>query len=226
MREAMHGFVLGIAGSSGSGKTTLITAILPLLKAHGLRVNVIKHSHHELDLEPPHKDSARFREAGAAEVMVASRHRFAIMHELRGAPEPTLAEQLARLAPADLTLVEGWRSEAIARIEVYRPALGKPPVHPNDPSFIAVASDVPLDIPLPWLPLHEPQRVARFILDCADRHRTAMLMADSGATAPRPMTGSHKPSSFFMAVADAPHSGVRAGDASRALNSLNVESSI
>src|SRR5690554_7816348 len=93
--------IFGIAGRSGSGKTTLIEAMLPLLQAMGLRVNVIKHSHHDLQLEPPHKDSARFRQAGAQEVMVASPYRYAIVHELRGRPEPPLAEQIARLSPAE-----------------------------------------------------------------------------------------------------------------------------
>ncbi|MFY3548360.1 molybdopterin-guanine dinucleotide biosynthesis protein B [Achromobacter insolitus] len=155
--------VFGIAGRSGSGKTTLIEAMLPLLAARGLRVSVIKHSHHDFQMEPPGKDSARFRQAGAQEVMVASPFRYAIVHELRGAPEPTLQEQLARLAPADLVLVEGFKHAAIPRIEVYRPALGKPPLHEDDGSFLAVATDTPLQTALPCLPVNEPARVADFI---------------------------------------------------------------
>ncbi|WP_373824800.1 molybdopterin-guanine dinucleotide biosynthesis protein B, partial [Achromobacter insuavis] len=104
--------VFGIAGRSGSGKTTLIEAMLPLLGARGLKVSVIKHSHHDFEMEPPGKDSARFRQAGAQEVMVASPFRYAIVHELRGAPEPSLAEQVARLAPADVVLVEGFKQAA------------------------------------------------------------------------------------------------------------------
>src|SRR5690554_7726378 len=119
--------IFGIAGRSGSGKTTLIEAMLPLLQARGLTVNVIKHSHHDLQLEPPHKDSARFRQAGAQEVMVASPYRYAIVHELRERCEPKLTEQLARLSPADLVLVEVFEHEAIPRLEVYRPANGTPP---------------------------------------------------------------------------------------------------
>ncbi|WP_207226435.1 molybdopterin-guanine dinucleotide biosynthesis protein B [Corticibacter populi] len=160
--------VFGLAGRSGSGKTTLIEAMLPILLARGLRVNVIKHSHHDIPLEPPGKDSARFRAAGAQEVMVASPYRFAIAHELRDRPEPSLAEQLARLAPADLTLVEGFKQEAIPRIEVFRPALGQPPLHAQ-PDFdcVAVASDGPR-LPgapqsLAWLPLNEVAAVADFI---------------------------------------------------------------
>ncbi len=155
--------VFGIAGRSGSGKTTLIEALLPLLGARGLRVNVIKHSHHDFQMEPPGKDSARFRTAGAQEVMIASPYRYAIVHELRDAPEPSLEAQLARLSPADLVLVEGFKQAAIPRIEVYRPALGKPPLHTEDPGFLAVVTDAPQGIALPCLPLNEPARVADFL---------------------------------------------------------------
>ncbi|AVJ28383.1 molybdopterin-guanine dinucleotide biosynthesis protein B [Achromobacter spanius] len=155
--------VFGIAGRSGSGKTTLIEAMLPLLGARGLRVSVIKHSHHDFEMEPPGKDSARFRTAGAQEVMIASPFRYAIVHELRDAPEPTLEAQLARLSPADLVLVEGFKQAAIPRIEVYRPAHGKPPLHTEDPTFLAVVTDAPLDIALPCLPLNEPAQVADFL---------------------------------------------------------------
>ena len=159
--------VFGIAGRSGSGKTTLIEAMLPLLRARGLAVSVIKHSHHDFEMEPPGKDSARFRQAGAHEVMVASPYRYAIVHELRGGPEPTLAQQLERLAPADLVLVEGFKQAAIPRIEVYRPALGKPALHAEDAGFLAVVTDSALemtpDATLPCLPLNEPDAVAAFI---------------------------------------------------------------
>jgi len=155
--------VFGIAGRSGSGKTTLIESMLPLLAARGLRVNVIKHSHHDFQMEPPGKDSARFRRAGAQEVMVSSPFRYAIVHELREAPEPPLDEQLARLSPADLVLVEGFKQAPIPRIEVYRPAAGKPPLHAEDCNLLAVATDAPLDIGLPCLPLNEPEKVVAFI---------------------------------------------------------------
>ncbi|MCY1511111.1 Molybdopterin-guanine dinucleotide biosynthesis adapter protein [compost metagenome] len=160
--------VFGIAGHSGSGKTTLIEAMLPLLAARGLRVNVIKHSHHDFQMEPPGKDSARFRLAGAQEVMVASPFRYAIIHELREAPEPSLDEQLARLSPADLVLVEGFKRAAIPRIEVYRPVTGKPSLHAEDGSFLAVATDAPLETGLPCLPLNEPAQVAAFICRSLD----------------------------------------------------------
>ncbi|SOY67984.1 molybdopterin-guanine dinucleotide biosynthesis protein B [Cupriavidus taiwanensis] len=171
----MNPFIFGIAGTSGSGKTTLITALLPWFRAQGLRVNVIKHSHHPLELEPPGKDSARFRAAGAAEVMVASPYRYAIVRELAGEDEPTLAEQVARLRPADITLVEGFRQEDIARLEVYRPAHGRAPYYPCDPSIVAVATDARLDTLLPCLPLDDIAQVGRFILAMRGRnHRDAL----------------------------------------------------
>jgi molybdopterin-guanine dinucleotide biosynthesis protein B len=160
--------VIGIVGWSGSGKTTLLEYLLPRLAAQGLRVNVIKHSHHDLMLEPPHKDSARVRAAGAAEVLLASPFRFALMHELRGAPEPTLAEHVARLAPADLTLVEGYKWEAIPKIEVYRPILGQPMLYATDPHVVAVASEAPPTASLPhqlaWLDLNQPEQVLGWLL--------------------------------------------------------------
>lgn len=155
--------VFGITGRSGSGKTTLIEAVLPLLRAQGLRVNVIKHSHHVLALEPPGKDSARVRAAGASEVMVASPYHYAIVHTLQNLPEPTLDELLARMSPADITLVEGFRRESIPRIEVHRPALGKPPMYSGDDSILAVVSDQPLQLDRPCLFLDRPQGVADFI---------------------------------------------------------------
>lgn len=155
--------VFGLVGRSGSGKTTLIETLLPLLVAQGLRVNVIKHSHHNVVLEPSGKDSARFRAAGAAEVMLASPYRYAIFHELRDAPEPTLGEQLARLAPAELTLVEGFKHAALPRLEVFRPALGLPPLYAEDASLLAVASDARLACPLPQLDLNDAAAVAAFI---------------------------------------------------------------
>ena len=137
------GPVLAVVGWSGSGKTTLLEYLVGGLAQRGLRVNIVKHSHHDIVLEPPQKDSARLRMAGAAEVMIASPYRYAIMRELRGEAEPGLQEQLARLAPADLTLVEGYKWEALPKLEVFRPSLGRPPLYPDDPLVLAVASDAP-----------------------------------------------------------------------------------
>lgn len=156
--------VWGIVGFSGSGKTTLIEKLLAEFARLGLRVNVIKHSHHDLELEPPKKDSARFRTAGAAEVLVCSPYRFALVHELRGEPEPTLAEQLARLAPADLTLVEGFKHEPIPKIEVWRRETGKPLLQAEDAHIKAVACDTDLCITVPQLDLNDPAAVVSFML--------------------------------------------------------------
>eukprot|EP01030_Chromulinospumella_sphaerica_P027707 gene27707-27990_t len=124
--------VLVVTGTSGSGKTTLLEFLIASLAAEGVRINMIKHSHHDIELEPPRKDSARLRMAGAAEVMVASPYRVSIVQELRGAPEPTLEQQLARMSPADLTLLEGFKSDPIPKLEVYRPEVGKPPLYPQE----------------------------------------------------------------------------------------------
>jgi molybdopterin-guanine dinucleotide biosynthesis protein B len=160
--------VLGVIGTSGSGKTTLLEWLIAQLAAGGLKVNVIKHSHHDLELEPPRKDSARLRMAGAAEVMVASPFRFAIVHELRGAPEPSLEQQLDRLSPADLTLLEGFKAYPIDKLEVYRVESGRDPLYPQDPHVIAVASDqaAPADLPTGtvWLDLNAPEQVLAWLL--------------------------------------------------------------
>ena len=157
--------IFGLAGWSGSGKTTLLTAIIPELVARGLKVSTIKHAHHEFDIDRPGKDSWRHREAGASEVMVASSRRWALMHELRGADEPTLEELAARMSPADLLLVEGWKRHAHPKIEVHRPSLAKPLLFPDDPHVVAIAADEPLAAPIPLLPLGDPPAVARFIAD-------------------------------------------------------------
>lgn len=160
--------ILGIVGWSGSGKTTLIEALLPLLSKSGLRVNVIKHSHHDVMLEPPHKDSARLRAAGASEVLLSTPYRYALMRELRGDPEPTLEQLLARLTPTDLTLVEGYKWTPIAKLEVFRPSLGKAALYPEDESIVAVVSDVPVPSHLPrkvtWLNLGQPHQVVEWLL--------------------------------------------------------------
>ncbi|MFC0135189.1 molybdopterin-guanine dinucleotide biosynthesis protein B [Massilia eurypsychrophila] len=159
--------ILGVVGWSGSGKTTLLEYLIAQLAARGLRVNVIKHSHHDVLLEPPRKDSARLRLAGAAEVMLASPFRLSVVRELRGAAEPTLAELVTRLAPADLTLVEGYKWEAIDKLEVYRPALGKPALFMDDANVVAVASDAPRPAAAPaqlcWLDLNRPDQVLEWL---------------------------------------------------------------
>jgi len=155
--------VLGIAGFSGSGKTTLIEKVVPLLVQAGLRVSLVKHAHHEFDVDHPGKDSSRHRRAGCAEVLVSSSTRWALMHELRGAPEPPLAEQLRHLSPCDLVLVEGWKSDPIPRIEVHRAGGDRPLLYPGDPHVLAVATDEPLATTLPQFHLDDAAGVAGFI---------------------------------------------------------------
>ncbi|MDR5754114.1 MULTISPECIES: molybdopterin-guanine dinucleotide biosynthesis protein B [unclassified Caballeronia] len=157
--------LFGISGRSGQGKTTLIEALLPWLRARGLVVNVIKHSHHSIELEPAHKDSARFRHAGAGEVLIASPYRYAIVRELRDEPEPSLDELAARLAPADLTIVEGYTRESLPRLEVVRAELATEPLYKTDAAILAIASDEPgaLATTLPVLPLNDIDRIGEFI---------------------------------------------------------------
>lgn len=157
--------VFGLAGWSGSGKTTLIRKLLPELIGRGLTVSTMKHAHHSFDIDRPGKDSYEHRAAGATEVMVASANRWALMHEHRGAPEPSAAELMRYMTPVDLLLIEGFKREAHEKLEVYRQANGKPPLHPEDPRIVAVASDVPLPgIDLPVLPLDDVPAIADFIL--------------------------------------------------------------
>lgn len=156
--------VFGFAGWSGSGKTTLIEQLIPRFNAQGLIVSLVKHAHHEFDLDQPGKDSFRHREAGCSEVLVTSAARWALQHELRGRPELTLEETLQRLSPCDLALVEGFKASPIAKLEVYRESVGKPLLYPWDPKIVAVATDGPLVSALPVLPLGDPDVVATFIL--------------------------------------------------------------
>lgn len=158
--------LVGIAGWSGSGKTTLLARLIPLMIGRGLVVSTIKHAHHDFDIDQPGKDSWVHRQAGAHEVLVASDRRFAMMHELRGEPEPQLPDLIARLAPADIVFVEGFKRERYPKIEVHRPGLAKPLLQPDDPAIVAVASPTPiLGLPVPCLPLDEPARIADFLMD-------------------------------------------------------------
>ena len=156
--------VFGFAGWSGSGKTTLIEQLIPRFVAHGLRVSLIKHAHHGFDIDKPGKDSYRHREAGATEVLITSAQRWVLMHELRDAPEPTLAEQLDRMSACDLVLVEGFKRADIPKLEVHRPAVGKPLLHPDDPNIVAVASDAPVRTSLPVLDLNDYDAIASFVV--------------------------------------------------------------
>lgn len=157
--------IFGVVGWSGSGKTTLLVSLLPELIGRGFRVSTMKHIHHSVDLDLPGKDSFRHREAGATEVVLLSSSRWTLMHELRGSPEPTLEEMIPRLAPVDLLLVEGFKKLRHDKLEVWRPAVGKPPLFPKDTHIVAVASDAPLPgAPLPRFALDNMPAIADFVL--------------------------------------------------------------
>ena len=156
--------ILGIAGYSGSGKTNLLEKVIPILRRRGLRISVIKHAHHNFDIDRPGKDSFRHREAGAQEVLIVSGHRWALRHELRDEPEPRLEELAARLSPCDLLLVEGYKFSDIPKLEIHRTATGHPLLHPSDAHIIAVVTDSKADFPLPRLDIDAPQQVADHIL--------------------------------------------------------------
>lgn len=161
--------VLGFAAYSGTGKTTLLTQLIPMLKQNGLRVALIKHSHHNFEIDKPGKDSYRLRKAGATPVMLVSRHRRAVITELEHVEDPHLDEQLQYIdqSALDLILVEGFKSDRFPKIEIHRPVLNKPLLYPNDDSILAVASDVPLPIPekMTLLDLNNPELIADYILN-------------------------------------------------------------
>ncbi len=161
--------VIGLAGWSGSGKTTLLSRVIPLLAADGLRVSTIKHAHHKFDVDKPGKDSYVHREAGAVEVLVSSHNRWALMHELRGAPEPTLFELLAHMSPVDLVIVEGYKTDRHPKIEVHRAANEKDFLFPADEAVIGIATDAKPRTSLPVVHLDDIAGVAALIRDKAVR---------------------------------------------------------
>ena len=156
--------VFGFAGYSGAGKTTLIENLIPRFVLEGLTVSLIKHAHHGFDIDKPGKDSYRHREAGCSEVLLTSDQRWVLMHELRGRREPALEDQLAILSPCDLALVEGYKASAIPKLEVHRPAHGRPLMFPANPHVVALASDVPIETSLPLFDLNDYDRIAGFVM--------------------------------------------------------------
>ena len=161
--------VLGIAGWSGSGKTTLITKLIPLLAGRGVRVATLKHAHHAFDVDQPGKDSYEHRKAGACEVIVSSARRWVQMHEVGDGREATLAQLLARLSPCDLVLVEGFKTARHPKMEVFRHAVGKTPLHPEDSRIIAIASDQ--DFPgagIPRVDINDIEGIAEMVLARAE----------------------------------------------------------
>ena len=160
--------LIGLAGFSGSGKTTLLVKLLPILIARGRSVSTLKHAHHAFDVDQPGKDSYRHRLAGAHEVLISSQRRWALLHELRTAAEPTLAELVPHLSSVDLVIVEGFKAESHAKLEVHREAVGKPLLYPNDSHIVALASDRrPQSLHLPFADLNDVEAVAELVDELA-----------------------------------------------------------
>jgi len=158
--------IFGLVGWSGSGKTTLVAKLVPELIGRGYTVSTMKHTHHNFDIDKPGKDSFEHRTAGATEVLLTGSSRWALLHENRGAPEPSINDLLARMEDVDLVLIEGFKSHGHQKMEVHRPEVGKPMLAPDDPSVVAVASDTDLgDVELPVLPLDDVHAIADFIIN-------------------------------------------------------------
>ncbi len=156
--------LFGVTGWKDSGKTGLMERLVAEITARGITVSTVKHAHHVFDVDQPGKDSYRHREAGACEVLLASRKRVAIMQELRDSQEPTLADLLVRLRPVDLVLVEGYKRDTHPKIEAHRAETGNPLIAPDDPTILAVASDTPLELDRPVFDLDSTSEIADFIL--------------------------------------------------------------
>jgi molybdopterin-guanine dinucleotide biosynthesis protein B len=161
----------GFAGWSGSGKTTLIEQVIPRFVLAGLKVSLIKHAHHRFDVDLPGKDSYRHREAGCSEVLVISDERWVLMHEQRGEPEETLEDQIARISPCDLLLIEGYKRYPLPKLEIFRAANGKPLLYPEDEHIVAVATDTPVQSRLPQFGLEDYDAIAAFVLDTLELNR-------------------------------------------------------
>jgi molybdopterin-guanine dinucleotide biosynthesis protein B len=157
--------LFGIAGYSGMGKTTLLERLIPVLTARGLVVSLIKHSHKNVDIDRPGKDSWRLRESGCKEVLLLGNERWALMHELRGAPEPDLDYLISRMKHCDLVLIEGFKHGDFPKLEVWRASQKQPTLHPTWGGIIGIACDTPhADSDLPQLPLADIEAIADFVL--------------------------------------------------------------
>ncbi len=156
--------VYGVVGWKNAGKTGLMERLVTEITGRGVRVSTVKHAHHSFDVDHPGKDSHRHRVAGATEVLLASRNRFALMHELRDEAEPALSTLLQKLAPVDLVLIEGYKRDSHPKIEAHRAVTGNPLIAPGDPTVRAVASDTPLDLDRPVFDLNDTAAIADFIL--------------------------------------------------------------
>ncbi|GGO54718.1 molybdopterin guanine dinucleotide biosynthesis accessory protein MobB [Roseovarius pacificus] len=156
--------VYGVVGWKNAGKTGLMERLVTEITGRGVSVSTVKHAHHSFDVDRPGKDSHRHRVAGATEVLLASRNRFALMHELRDDAEPALSALLQKLAPVDLVLIEGYKRDSHPKIEAHRAVTGNPLIAPGDPTVRAVASDTPLDLDRPVFDLNDTAAIADFIL--------------------------------------------------------------
>lgn len=173
--------VIGLSGWSGAGKTTLLARLIPHLIAEGLRVSTMKHAHSNFDVDVPGKDSWLHRQAGATEVLVSSGRRWALMHELRGAPEPPLAELLVKMSPVDLLIVEGFKADLHPKIEVHRAANGKPLMFPEDPTIVGIAADIVVNTTLPVAHLDDIPAIARIMKAAAVRIEDVFVHEAAGA---------------------------------------------
>jgi molybdopterin-guanine dinucleotide biosynthesis protein B len=178
--------VIGMAGWSGSGKTTLVTRLIPVLRDRGLKVSTIKRAHHAFQVDKPGKDSYEHRRAGAGEVLISSAGRWVLMHENLDEPEQTLAQLLRRLSPCDLVVVEGFKGERHPKLEVFRAATGKTPLHPEDPRIVAIASDRPFpDAAIPLVALDDVAAIADLVCTHAEPLDAVLaLLEDQGADGP------------------------------------------
>jgi molybdopterin-guanine dinucleotide biosynthesis protein B len=157
--------IFGLAGWSGAGKTSLMVRLLPELVGRGLMVSTMKHAHHAFDVDTPGKDSYEHRQAGASEVLVTSANRWALMHELRGAPEAQIETLVARMTPVDLLLIEGFKNHAHDKLEIFRRDVGKPLLCASDPRVVAVASDGPVpEARVKVIDLDDTRAIADFIV--------------------------------------------------------------
>lgn len=173
--------VIGLSGWSGAGKTTLLARLIPHLTAKGLLVSTMKHAHSNFDVDVPGKDSWLHRQAGATEVLVSSGRRWALMHELRGAPEPPFVELLLKMSRVDILIVEGFKANPHPKIEVHRAANGKPLMFPNDSTIIGVTADIPVETALPFAYLDDIPAIAQMISALAVRIEDVLAHEAAGA---------------------------------------------
>ena len=171
--------VIGLSGWSGAGKTTLLSKVIPHLRGQGLRVSVIKHAHHEFDVDVPGKDSWVHRKSGATEVLVSSSQRWALMHELRGDSEPGLPQLLAKMSPVDLVIIEGFKREPHRKIEVHRIANSKPLLFPDDPDIAGIVTDAEVETTLPSAHLDDVEAASRLLQRYATPVADVLRMARS-----------------------------------------------